>query len=142
MSEMENTADHLIVIGRGKLIANCTTEEFIAQNSTATVRVRTPQLDLLAKVVAAGGGVATSSGEGSLLVQGLPVERVGDIAFENGIRLHELAPARASLEQAFMELTADSVEYQAGSGTGGGAPAADGASQQAETQQVRAGEVG
>jgi ABC-2 type transport system ATP-binding protein len=142
MSEMENTADHLIVIGRGKLIANCTTEEFIAQNSTATVRVRTPQLDLLAKVVAAGGGVATSSGEGSLLVQGLPVERVGDIAFENGIRLHELAPARASLEQAFMELTADSVEYQAGAGTGGGTPAADGASQQAETQQVRAGEVG
>jgi ABC-2 type transport system ATP-binding protein len=142
MSEMENTADHLIVIGRGKLIANCTTEEFIAQNSTATVRVRTPQLDLLAKVVAAGGGVATSSGEGSLLVQGLPVERVGDIAFENGIRLHELAPARASLEQAFMELTADSVEYQAGAGTGGGTPAADGASQQAETQQVRAGGVG
>jgi ABC-2 type transport system ATP-binding protein len=140
MSEMENTADHLIVIGRGKLIANCTTEEFIAKNSTSTVRVRTPQLDLLAKVVAAGGGVATSSGEGSLLIQGLPVERVGDIAFENQIRLHELAPARASLEQAFMELTADSVEYQAGTGTGG-APAPDGAAQPAE-MQVRAGEVG
>src|SRR5258705_6146142 len=76
MSEMENTADHLIVIGRGKLISDCTVAEFIAKNSTATVRVRTPQLDQLAKVVAAGGGVATSSGEGSLLVQGLPVERV------------------------------------------------------------------
>jgi ABC-2 type transport system ATP-binding protein len=141
MSEMENTADHLIVIGRGQLISDCTVAEFIAKNSTATVRVRTPQLDLLAKVVAAGGGVATSSGEGSLLVQGLPVERVGDIAFENGVRLHELAPARASLEQAFMELTADSVEYQAGGGTGG-TPAADAHGGQAEMQQARAGEVG
>ena len=141
MSEMENTADHLIVIGRGKLISDCTVAEFIAENSTATVRVRTPQLDQLAKVVAAGGGVATSSGEGSLLVQGLPVERVGDIAFENGIRLHELAPARASLEQAFMELTADSVEYHAGDGTGG-TPAADGHTEPAEKHQVRAGEVG
>jgi ABC-2 type transport system ATP-binding protein len=141
MSEMENTADHLIVIGRGKLISDCTVAEFIAKNSTATVRVRTPQLDQLAKVVAAGGGVATSSGEGSLLVQGLPVERVGDIAFENGIRLHELAPARASLEQAFMELTADSVEYHAGDGTAG-TPAADGHTEAAEKQQVRAGEVG
>jgi ABC-2 type transport system ATP-binding protein len=143
MSEMENTADHLIVIGRGKLISDCTVAEFIAKNSTATVRVRTPQLELLAKVVAAGGGVATSSGEGSLLVQGLPVERVGDIAFENGIRLHELAPARASLEQAFMELTADSVEYHAGSGTGGTPAAGTSApDQQTEKQQVRAGEVG
>jgi ABC-2 type transport system ATP-binding protein len=141
MSEMENTADHLIVIGRGQLISDCTVAEFIAKNSTATVRVRTPQLDQLAKVVAAGGGVATSSGEGSLLVQGLPVERVGDIAFENGIRLHELAPARASLEQAFMELTADSVEYHAGDGTGG-TPAADAHTDQTEMQQVRAGEVG
>jgi ABC-2 type transport system ATP-binding protein len=141
MSEMENTADHLIVIGRGKLISDCTVAEFIAENSTATVRVRTPQLDQLAKVVAAGGGVATSSGEGSLLVQGLPVERVGDIAFENGIRLHELAPARASLEQAFMELTADSVEYHAGDGTAG-PPAADGHTEPADKQQVRAGEVG
>jgi ABC-2 type transport system ATP-binding protein len=141
MSEMENTADHLIVIGRGQLISDCTVAEFIAKNSTATVRVRTPQLDLLAKVVAAGGGVATSSGEGSLLVQGLPVERVGDIAFENGVRLHELAPARASLEQAFMELTADSVEYQAGGGTGG-TPAADAHGGQAEMQQARAGEGG
>jgi ABC-2 type transport system ATP-binding protein len=143
MAEMENTADHLIVIGRGKLIADCTIAEFIARNSTETVRVRTPQIDMLAQAVAAGGGVAMSSGEGALLIQGLPVERVGDIAFDNGIRLHELAPARASLEQAFMELTADSVEYQAGTGPGG--PPASGTAdpgEQAEMQQVRAGEVG
>jgi ABC-2 type transport system ATP-binding protein len=142
MSEMENTADHLIVIGRGKLIADCTIAEFIARNSTETVRVRTPQLDLMAKAVAAGGGSATSNGDGSLLVQGLPSDRVGDIAFENGIRLHELAHARASLEQAFMELTADSVEYQAGTGTGG-APAdgTDSATQPPARPQVRAGGV-
>jgi ABC-2 type transport system ATP-binding protein len=144
MSEMENTADHLIVIGRGKLIANCTTGEFIARNSTETIRVRTPQLDQLAKAVAAAGGVATSSGEGSLLIRGLPVDRVGDIAFENGIRLHELAQARASLEQAFMELTADSVEYQAVDGRTG--PPAAGTAEPGqqvgdEAQQVRAGEV-
>ncbi len=127
MSEMENTADHLIVIGRGKLIADCTIGEFISRHSVQTVRVRTPQVDVLAKAVAAGGGSATSNGDGSLLVQGLPVDRVGDIAFENGVRLHELSPARASLEQAFMELTADSVEYQAGT-------------QQAVTQQGETGQ--
>jgi ABC-2 type transport system ATP-binding protein len=142
MSEMENTADHLIVIGRGKLIADCTVGEFIAQNSTETVRVRTPQIDVLAKAVAAGGGVATSNGDGSLLVQGLPLEQVGDIAFASGVRLHELASARASLEQAFMELTADSIEYHADAGQGGqgqGGPGAAGPQGSGEEQQVRVG---
>ena len=125
MSEMENTADDIIVIGRGKLIANTTIEKFIAENSTETVRVRTPQVDVLAKAVAAAGGSATSNADGSLLVQGLPTERVGDVAFEAGVRLHELAQTRASLEQAFMELTADSVEYHARNSPAG--PAAPGA---------------
>jgi len=114
MSEMENTADDIIVIGRGKLIANTTIEKFIAENSTETVRVRTPQIDVMARAVAAAGGTATANGDGSLLVQGMPTERVGDVAFEAGVRLHELSQARASLEEAFMELTADSVEYHAG----------------------------
>jgi ABC-2 type transport system ATP-binding protein len=90
MSEMESTADHLLVIGRGKLIADCTVDEFIAANSQQTVRVRTPRLDQLAKVV------------------------VGDLVYENSIRLHELSQLHASLEQAFMELTASSVEFRAG----------------------------
>ena len=125
MSEMENTADDIIVIGRGKLIASTTIEKFIAENSTETVRVRTPQIGDLAKAVAAAGGSATASGDGLLLVQGLPTERVGDIAFEAGVRLHELAQTRASLEQAFMELTADSVEYHAGNQPAGpGSPGA------------------
>ncbi|HEX4257933.1 MAG TPA: ATP-binding cassette domain-containing protein [Streptosporangiaceae bacterium] len=127
MSEMETTAQDIIVIGRGKLIANTTIEKFIAENSTGTVKVRTPQVDELAKAVAAAGGTATSGGDEALVVQGLTTDQVGDVAFGAGVRLHELSTHRASLEQAFMELTADSVEYQATVQSGspaGGAPAA------------------
>jgi ABC-2 type transport system ATP-binding protein len=113
MSEMENTADHLIVIGRGKLIADCTVGEFIASNSKVHVRVRTPQPDVLTKLVAAAGAIVQDDGEGVLTVSGLEAGRVGDLAFENSVRLHELAPVHASLEQAFMELTASSVEFRA-----------------------------
>src|SRR5450432_1006697 len=95
MSEMENTADHLIVIGRGRLIADCTVAEFIAQNSSQSVRVRTPGPDALATVLASAGGSVRDDGDGSLLVHGLTAARVGDLAFESSIRLHELAPARA-----------------------------------------------
>ncbi len=114
MSEMENTADHLLVIGRGRLIADCTVAEFIARNSVQTVRVRTPQRDALAGAVHQAGGHVTGATGGVIVVQGLAPERIGDLAYEAGIRLHELAPAQASLEQAFMELTAASVEFRAG----------------------------
>jgi ABC-2 type transport system ATP-binding protein len=126
MSEMENTADHLIVIGRGSLLADCTMEEFIARSSGQTVRVRTPQPDLLAKAVSdvppgattagpvAATPTATTEADGSLAVHGLTAAQVGDLAFDHGVRLHELTVVRASLEAAFMELTADSVEYRAG----------------------------
>ena len=126
MSEMENTADHLIVIGRGRLLADCTMEEFIARGSGQTVRVRTPQPDVLAKAVSeavpeatatstkAGAPTATTEADGSLSVHGLTAAQVGDLAFDHGVRLHELTVVRASLEHAFMELTADSVEYRAG----------------------------
>jgi ABC-2 type transport system ATP-binding protein len=113
MSEMETTAQDIIVIGRGKLIANTTIDKFIAENSTGTVKVRTPQGDALAKAVAAAGGTATTSGDDALVIQGLTTDQVGDVAYDASIRLHELSQHRASLEQAFMELTADSVEYQA-----------------------------
>jgi ABC-2 type transport system ATP-binding protein len=114
MSEMEHTADHLLVIGRGKLIADCTVEEFIAANSQRQVRVRTPQPDELAKLVAAAGGTARENGDGTMVLVGLDARQIGDLAFENSIRLHELAPELASLEQAFMELTASSVQFHAG----------------------------
>jgi ABC-2 type transport system ATP-binding protein len=114
MSEMENTADHLLVIGRGRLISDCTVAEFIAANSRQSVRVRTPQPSVLATAVATAGGTVREDGDGLMIVQGLDVAAVGDLAYENRVRLHELAPAQASLEQAFMELTASSVQFHAG----------------------------
>jgi ABC-2 type transport system ATP-binding protein len=120
MSEMESTADHLIVIGKGKLIADCSMEEFIARSTQQAVRARTPQPGTLARAVSAAGGQVTitgneaADGSGELEVRGLPLERIGDVALAAGVPLYLLAPARASLEEAFMELTADSVEYQAG----------------------------
>ena len=113
MSEMENTAEHLIVIGKGKLIADCTMNEFIARSSGAAAGPD-PFPDQLALAVAAKGGAPTAGSDGTLLVRGLTTDAIGDIAFEQGIRVHELSALRASLEEAFMELTADSVEYHAG----------------------------
>jgi ABC-2 type transport system ATP-binding protein len=116
MSEMEHTADHLIVIGRGRLIADCSVAEFIERNSVQTVRVRTPQPDpLVAAVNRAGGQVIATAGD-ALMVHGLPPEKVGDLAYESGVRLHELAVTQASLEEAYMEQTAASVEFRAGGG--------------------------
>ncbi len=113
MSEMENTADHLLVIGKGRMIADCTVQEFIDQNSELAVRVRTPDPAKLTELVTAAGGRAVPDGDGALLVTELAMDRIGDLAFDGGVRLHELAPLQASLEQAFMELTKDSVEYHA-----------------------------
>jgi len=114
MSEMANTADHLIVIGRGKLIADCGMADFLARSSGQAVLVRTTQPDALASAVTAAGASVTSTGDpGGLLVRGLTEAQVADIAFAAGIRVHHLAAARASLEQAFMELTADSIDYHA-----------------------------
>jgi ABC-2 type transport system ATP-binding protein len=113
MSEMENTADHLIVIGRGQLIADCTVAEFIAANSAQSVRVRTPQRGTMIGLAASVGCTARDLGDGSLIVHGLEAEQLGDLAFEHEIKLHELTPVTASLEQAFMDLTAASVDFRA-----------------------------
>jgi ABC-2 type transport system ATP-binding protein len=112
MSEMENTADHLIVVGRGRLIADCGMAEFIDRSSGQAVMVRTPSQDVLARAVAVAGGSVTREPD-QLRVRGLSEEQVGDIAFANGVPVYHLAAARVSLEQAFMELTADSVDYRA-----------------------------
>jgi ABC-2 type transport system ATP-binding protein len=120
MSEMENTADHLIVIGRGKLIADCGISEFMAASQHQAVLVRTPQPSALAAAIASAGGTtsaATSTagadGEATIEVRGLTEDQVADLAFAHGIRLRHLSTSRVSLEQAFMELTADSVDYHA-----------------------------
>ncbi len=113
MSEMEYTAEHLVVIGRGRLIADCTMKEFVAGASGASVRVRTPSPDQLISAVSTRGATVTAGDDGAVEVRGMTAEQVGDLAFGEGIRLHELATVRASLEEAFMELTASSVEYHA-----------------------------
>ena len=105
MSEMEHIADHVLVMGRGRLIADCTVDEFIAAGSQHSVRVRTPQPEELTRLVATAGGTVRNDGEGVVVVAGLETARIWDLAFENAIRLHELAPLHASLERAFMELT-------------------------------------
>ena len=114
MSEMESTADHLLVIGRGRLIADCSVAEFIKANSQRYVRVRTPRSGALVRLAAAAGGVVKDDGDGHLVVRGLDPALLGDLAFEHDICLHELAPVNASLEQAFMDLTAPSVQFRAG----------------------------
>jgi ABC-2 type transport system ATP-binding protein len=116
MSEMENTADHLIVIGRGKLIADCPIAEFTTEGTTLATNVKTPDGQLLANAVTAAGGTLEQDANQEITVRGLSAEQVGELARDHGILLHYLAPARVSLEEAFMELTADSVEYHAKTG--------------------------
>jgi len=114
MSEMENTADHLLVIGRGRLIADCGMAEFLDSASVQSVRVRTPQAAALAAAVTAGGGTVSAASGDQIEMRGLTEDQVAEIAFANGVRVQHLAAGKASLEQAFMELTAESVEYHAG----------------------------
>jgi ABC-2 type transport system ATP-binding protein len=121
MNEMAVTADHLIVIGRGRLLADAATEEVVARGSGQSVRVRTPDPERLTALITADGGhaapAATSeNGNGTeqapvLTVTGLPAARVGELAAAASVVLHELTPQLASLENAFLELTSDSLEF-------------------------------
>ena len=114
MSEMEHTADWLIVIGRGELIAEESVADFAARGSATSVMVRAAAAEELSAVLSgAGASVRFVDGE-TLAVTGLTSARIGELAFHHRLMLHELAARSASLEQAFMELTADSLEYLAG----------------------------
>jgi len=120
MNEIAVTADHLIVIGRGKLIVESTTEDVIARSTDKSVRVRTPDAARLGELITAAGGSvvasaaaaepAASNGKDLLTVTGIPAARVGELAASASIVLHELTPV-ASLEDAFMELTSSSLEF-------------------------------
>jgi ABC-2 type transport system ATP-binding protein len=112
MSEMALTADHLVIIGRGRLIRDITVDDFVSESSKNVVRVRSPQADQLRGLVIAHGGSVTTDGAGPLSIEGLTAERIGRIAAANGIVLAELTPLTASLEEAFMDLTHDEVEYR------------------------------
>ena len=114
MSEMAQTAEHVIVIGRGKLIADASIEQIVAAASGARVRVRSPRRDELAAALTAQGLTATSVDDDGLDVAGASAAAVGDLAFAHGIVLHELTAQEATLEEAYMQLTADDVEFAAG----------------------------
>jgi ABC-2 type transport system ATP-binding protein len=111
MSEMALTATDLVVIGRGQLIADTTVDDFIASNTVATVLVRSPGAVGLATALEAAGAGVRSREDGALLVTGLDAPRIGDVALAEGVALHELSPVQASLEEVFMELTSDMVDY-------------------------------
>jgi ABC-2 type transport system ATP-binding protein len=111
MSEMSMTADHLIVIGKGRLIADRSVQEFVAAASKDLVRVRTPDLAALQQVVARLGGSAEAGGDGVFEVTGVGAEEIGRAAAAQGIVLFELTPHQASLEEAFMEITRGELEY-------------------------------
>ncbi|WP_190201427.1 ABC transporter ATP-binding protein [Streptomyces djakartensis] len=117
MSEMALTAEHLVVIGQGRLLADTSMADFIERNSRSYVRVRSPQRERLLDVLRQAGIVAVESGDGLLEVDGGKAELIGELAAQHRITLHELSPRQASLEEAFMRLTAESVEYHAHSGT-------------------------
>jgi ABC-2 type transport system ATP-binding protein len=114
MSEMEHTADRLVVVGRGRLIAEESLADFAAHSTRPHVTVRTPDPTGLAAALSVAGGAVDTDGTGALTVTGLAAERIGEIAAARGITVHELSARTSSLEEAFMRLTAGSVEYQAG----------------------------
>ncbi|MFE6763498.1 ATP-binding cassette domain-containing protein [Streptomyces sp. NPDC057689] len=122
MSEMALTADHLIVIGQGRLLADTSMADFIHENSRSYVRLRSPQQERLRDVLHQEGVVAVEAAGGTLEVDGATTEDLGELAARHSIVLHELSAQRASLEEAFMQMTAGSVEYHAHSEPGGGAP--------------------
>jgi ABC-2 type transport system ATP-binding protein len=113
MSEMAQTADDLIVIGRGRLIAQSTVEEFIEASSHNFVRLRSPMRNRLAQLLQAEGASVSVDGDGALAVTGMTAEAIGELAAAHSVVLYELSLQHASLEEAFMELTGDSVEYRA-----------------------------
>ncbi|TQN44177.1 ABC-2 type transport system ATP-binding protein [Blastococcus colisei] len=114
MSEMALTADHLVVVGRGRILADCSMAEFIAEHASSYVRIASPQRGEVADLLRRQGLDVTAYGQ-ELRVQGLDAAAIGELVGKSGLLLHELTLVRSSLEDAFMTLTADSVEYSASS---------------------------
>ncbi|MDQ0406388.1 MULTISPECIES: ABC transporter ATP-binding protein [unclassified Streptomyces] len=121
MSEMALTADHLVVIGQGRLLADTSMADFIAENSRSYVRIRTPHRERLLDALHGAGIEVVDTGAEVLEVDGDKSEAVGELAARDQVVLYELSPQRASLEEAFMQLTAESVEYHAHDGQPPGA---------------------
>ncbi len=113
MSEMALTAEHLIVIGQGRLLADTSVEDFIARNSRSYILVRTPEPERMRDLLAAEGIQVEDGPDGALEAVGTTLEAVGGLAAKNQVTVYEISPRSASLEEAFMQLTADSVDYRA-----------------------------
>lgn len=111
MSEMAQTADHIIVLGRGRILADAPVGEILAGATRNAVRVRTPQVDQLARAISAPDVTVTGVEAQLIEVTGLSAAQIGDMAAATGVVLHELTPISASLEEAYLELTHDEVEY-------------------------------
>ena len=118
MSEMAQTADHLLVIARGRIIADASTDEFVNRNSAPSVRVRALEASDLADTLPQRGALVEIAPDGSMVVTGLDAAAVGGAASAHGITLLELAPQVSSLEEAFFDLTRDETDYHAGQLTG------------------------
>ena len=114
MSEMAQTATRLVILGRGKLVAETSVEDFVGHAAAGDVLVRTPEAVALSRVLAAPGVTVTDDGSGILRVSGATAEQIGATAWRAHLPVYELTPERASLEEAFMQVTQDSVEYHAG----------------------------
>jgi ABC-2 type transport system ATP-binding protein len=112
MSEMAQTADHLVIIGRGRLIADTSTAQLIESSARHDVLLRSPRAAELAGVLAGRGATVTPQDDGALAVTGLDAPAIGDLAAEHGIAVHALIPRQASLEDAYLDLTKESVDYR------------------------------
>ncbi len=112
MSEMAQIADHLVVIGRGRLLADLPTAELIESSARRDVLVRSPRAGELAGLIAKRGGTVTPQDDGALVVTGLDAAAVGDLAARHGIAVHALVPRQASLEDAYLDLTGESTDYR------------------------------
>ncbi len=123
MSEMEETADHVVVIGRGRLIADTNIAEFMERSSGSHVRVISPRATELVPLLEAAGAEVAATHDGTLVVTGLETPHIASIAARHRIEVHELSLRRASLEEAFMELTQDSRDYAGSASMATPAPA-------------------
>ncbi|MGA7148062.1 MAG: ATP-binding cassette domain-containing protein [Microbacterium sp.] len=112
MSEMALTADHIIVLGRGRVLADAPVDDLVRQWTRATVRIRTPRAVELAGLIAGDGVAVTHVADGVMDVEGAAAEKIGDLALAHGIALHELTPTSGTLEDAYLGLTGDDVEYK------------------------------
>lgn len=120
MSEMAATATNLVVIGRGRLIAACTTDDFIERGSKRSVLVKSPDASILAELIMAAGGLVETDAQGDLVVRMIDAAHIGAIAAKAQLELHELTPQLASLEDAFMEQTHASNEFGHGARSANG----------------------